>query len=283
MGIRRAFIFILSSVIFVAACSPAEPPSAVAAQAAETITLGGSGAGYVAVRLVANAYTQAHPGVRFDFTASSSANSGLNSLRTGGIDVAVLARAPTLEQIQANELARYTVVARDAVAVVVNPSVGLVDISTSQLRDLYAGKIKTWHELGVAGDEVTLLDRPEDETAKITMRLILGSDLVIHSSAVQLSKEPDMVKAVEKTAGAVGFFSAALLVATPSTGRVVRIDGITPDVAAIRAGTYPAVRTITIAVNTSAADRSPLAGFLAYLGSREAADLLSAAGFAPLP
>lgn len=280
MGLRRTFICLLSSVFIAAACAPGGPSSTSPAVTVETVRFGGSGAGYPAIRVLADAYVRAHPGVRLEFVASSSASSGVLALREGALDVAVLARALTTQE--SDESIKYVAIARDAVAVVVNPTVGLVDLSTAQLRDLYAGKTQNWRELGVAGDEITLLDRPEDETAKIALRLVIGTDVVTPMTAVVLAKEPDMVKAVEKTAGAVGFFSASLLTATPSIGRAIRIDGVAPDVAAIRAGAYLAVRVVGIAVSRSSADRAPLAGFIEYLGSRAASDVLTAAGFAPL-
>lgn len=282
MVMRRAFLTVLSSVMLVTACSQAQPLKSAAPLAAETVTFGGSGAGYPGIKLLAAAYAKTHGELHFEFLAGSTGDSGMSMMRAGTVDVAVLSRTSTAVENQ-DKTIRYVAVASDAIAVVVNPSVGLVDLSTSQLRDLYTGKIKTWGQLNVAGDEVTLLDRPEDETAKIVMRVLFGPDLAIDRSAVQLAKESDMVTAVQRTAGAIGFFSSSLLAATPSIGHAIRIDGIAPDVNGIRSGNYRAIRTVTIAMRVPTAERTSLAGFLSYLGTREAADLLLAAGYAPLP
>lgn len=279
-----ALALLLSSALLVAACLPAGTTVAVPARGDE-LRFAGSGAAYPAVRLLADAYAKTAPHVRVHFDESSTGSSGLRSLASGAVDVAVMGRAPTSEEARGTGTARYLVVGRDAVAVVVNSAVGVTDLTTAQLRGLYAGTFRTWRDLGGSGNAIVLLDRPEDETAKIALRLILGPDLVVHTSAVQLAKEPDMIRALEATAGAIGFFSSSTVIARPSIGRAVRIDGVAPDVAAIRAGTYRAVRTIAIATNTSTPPgaTSALGGFLAFAASQEATTLLAHAGFAPPP
>lgn len=250
--------------------APSERPS--------TIIVGGSGAAYPALKVMTETFTKHDPAVRFEYRPSSTTGAGARLLAAREIDIASLglplAEVPT-------DLVTYPV-ALDAVAVVVHPAVPVDALTVSQLRAIYSGTATSWAQIGVASTEpLIVLDRPEDETAKIVFRKVLGPELRITSSAVSLAKESDMVKAVDATAGSIGFFSYSYVAQALVRARPVTLDGAPPTVAAVRAGAYPATRLISFAVRRDDAARSPIRDVVESLSSDAFARALEAAGYAP--
>lgn len=278
-GDRGRGALVAAFLTLAGACAPAAlAPSAPAP--AGRITIGGSGAAYPAIKLVTDAFVAAAPRVTVEYTPSSSGPAGAQLLADGKVDLASLAQPLTATQA-GSALATWPV-ATDGVAVAVHPSVALSALTSTQLRDIYSGKVREWRDLGVGGaPALVVLDRPEDETAKIALRTLLGPQLAVTPSALSMSKETDMVKAVETTPGAIGFFSLSYLVDKPGRARAVAIDGVMPSPLTIGNGTYPVTRPILVAARTADAQRSPLRELLAFLATGAATKILEAGGYGP--
>lgn len=247
---------------------------------AGTITVSGSGSAYPAIKIVTDAFIAADPGVEVTYTPSSTGRAGALLAVGGKVDVAALGQ-PLPGDLAGRGLATWPV-ATDAVVVAVHPSVALSAITSDQLRSIYSGAIQSWADLGVMGaPPLVVLDRPEDETGKIALRGVLGPTLVISSSALTMSKEADMVKAVESAPGAIGYFSLSHHVGSPDRTRVLSLDGITPSARSIHDGTYPVTRPILLAASRAVAERTPLRELLAFLSSRAATAALERGGYGP--
>lgn len=261
--------------ILLAACGPARPATPSPAPLAGKIVVGGSGAAYPLLQILSREFSLAYPSATFEFRPSSTTGAGLQLVSSGDLDVAGLAR--DLTPAEAAIPVELHWVASDAIAVAVNPSVKLSSLSTKQLRDIYTGRVRTWEQLGASDGEIVVIDRPEDETAKIVMRRIFGADLAIDPAAVSMSREVDMVAAVEKTPGAIGYFSVSYIIEKPSRARAVAIDGVPATLTTLADGSYPAVRRIGLVVRPGAA---PLTrAFVAFVASTGPRSSLEAAGY----
>ena len=51
------------------------------------------------------------------------------------------------------------IVAKDGIAVVVNPANPVANLTTEQVRDIFNGKIKNWNEVGGADHPITVVSR----------------------------------------------------------------------------------------------------------------------------
>ncbi len=275
---RRSMKWMLAMALALAlaACGGTSPgPSALVGR----IVIGGSGGGYPVLQIVVDQFTARNPGVAIEFRPSSTTYAGIQQAADRQIDVASIGREPTTSEARPGTEIHWA--ALDGVAIAVHPGVKLDAITAAQLRDVYAGKIRDWSALGIAGGgEIVLIDRPEGETAKIAIRRVLGADLRIAPSAVLMPREADAVMAVEKTSGAIGYYSVSYVLARPGGSRMLALDGVLPQLARLQDGTYPVTRPIGIVVSGAALDRSPLREFVAFVDGGRAATALGAAGFA---
>ena len=123
----------------------------VGAAQAETVTVNGSTTVLPAMQLVAESFMKANPNITITISGTGSGN-GIKALMDGTTDIAMSSR--DLKKKEADDLAkaghkpiRYTV-AYDAIIPVVNTKNTVKELTLDQLRDVYAGKIKDWKELG---------------------------------------------------------------------------------------------------------------------------------------
>jgi phosphate transport system substrate-binding protein len=102
----------------------------------------------------AEAYHQVEPEVSISVTGGGS-GTGIAALINGTVDLANASRQikpEEREQAEANGIIPVEfVVARDAIAIIVNPSNPVEQLTIGQLSDIYRGKIVNWS--GVGGDD----------------------------------------------------------------------------------------------------------------------------------
>ena len=118
---------------------------------AGTVTVNGSTTVLPAMQQVAEAFMAAHKDVTVTISGTGSGN-GIKALRDKMTDVAMTSRDMKAKETQDFEShgmkpVRFTV-AYDAIIPVINKANPVAELSKEQLRDIYAGKIKSWKEVG---------------------------------------------------------------------------------------------------------------------------------------
>ncbi|RJR46405.1 MAG: hypothetical protein C4576_11005, partial [Desulfobacteraceae bacterium] len=98
----------------------------------------------------AEEYMRKRPDVRISVTGGGS-GTGITALMNGTAHIANASREMKEEEIRAARAngiePREIVVARDAIAIVVNPSNPVRSLTMQQISDIYTGKITNWREL----------------------------------------------------------------------------------------------------------------------------------------
>jgi phosphate transport system substrate-binding protein len=110
----------------------------------------------------AEAYQDEHANTRIAVTGGGS-GTGIAALINGTVDIANASRQIKQEEITQAEANNVTpvehVVARDAIAVIVNPSNPVNHLTLQQISDMYTGKITNWQQVGGENRPVVLLSR----------------------------------------------------------------------------------------------------------------------------
>lgn len=213
------------------------------------IKVSGSGTTLPLVRLLASAYPDRS--VEFEYLPGLHSAAGIEGVASGAIDIGLVSRELTDEE-RALGLT-YTVLSNDGLVIAVHPSVGVRELTTEQVRDIYRGRYSNWKELGGADLPIVVLDRNEDESAKIVLRkYVLGSSLEVTASAAVLSHEPDMISALSSTPGSIGYFSLGAAVHQRVPVDVVALDGVRPSIETLLSGEYRVVRPLGIVTRPDA-------------------------------
>lgn len=246
--LARTVAAIAATLCFaVAGCGSGEEREPAAALRAR---VSGSNVTLPLVRLLAHEYPDRS--VEFEFLPGLHTAGGVQGVAGGELDIGLVSRELTDEE-RALGL-RYVLLSNDALVVAVHPTVGVKTLTSEQVRGIYSGRYRSWQELGGPDLPIVVLDRNEDESAKIALRAhVLGHSLEVTSAAAVLSHEPDMIAAVASTPGAIGYFSLGAAVSQNVAVDLIALDGVAPTVENVKSGRYRAVRPLGVVTRPDSA------------------------------
>ncbi len=266
---------ILSASLFLAACTESSEITD-GRNAGEQIRVSGSGTCLPLLRLLSE--SDAGGPSEFVYLPGLHSGGGIKGVANGDLEIGAVSRALTPEEEKLG--LRYTLLSRDGLVIAVHPSVPIKGLTSQQVRDIYAGMYSNWTELGGPDLPITILDRNEDESAKIVLREhVLGKDLEITPKAVNLYYEPDMIEGLQSTVGAIGYFSLGYGISQEIPVTMLELDGVAPTVANIENGTYTVIRPLGVVTAADAGEH--VNEFLTQATSAEAVELIKNRGFAP--
>ena len=237
---------------------------------AETMRIGGTGAGVVTLTALSGAI-QDRTGVAVGRLPSLGSAGGMRALADGRIDIAVIGRAMTQEESKGG--ARVAMVLRTPFVFVtsepVAPSMGVEEIVAA-----YADLRARWP----SGRPVALLLRQRsDGDAMLLDRLVPGMAAAVERARkrpeVPVSVvDDDNAEMAERMRGSLATMSYSQLMIEERRVRVVRVNGVDPSLETFATGQYPYGRSFLLVVPqrpSGAAER-----VLAFLGSAAGAEAL---------
>lgn len=227
----------MALVLWLAGCATVPGPGP------QVVRVGGSDTMGILLLRWAEEFMRLNPGVVVE-TSGGGSGRGIDGLISGDLDVAAASRPMLPEEVRRLH-DRHGVLgvgfrcARDAVSVYLNPLNPVRELSLRELRDVYAGRVRSWREIA-GGDDVPveLLGRPPvSGTHRLFRDLVLESDS-FSPALVALPTTSAICDRVAGARGAVGYGGIAW-----GRGLVhLRVDGVAPTPEAVRSGAYPLAR-----------------------------------------
>jgi phosphate transport system substrate-binding protein len=270
-------IAIAASVVTVLSACSGVPSIEEVVRPGSPIRISGSGTTQPLLRVLTDAYPVAD--VEFAYLPGLHSGGGIEGVRRGDLDLGAVSRG--FEGDEASYGLDLTVLATDALAVAVHPSSEVDNLTSRDLRDIYGGVIRNWADLGGPDLPITLLDRPEEESAKKILRTsVLGDDFVVADHAVQMYYEADMLDAIQASRGSIGYVSYGLGVTSDADVVYVALDGVVPSVETVSDGSYQMTRELGVVTSPDA--RQEVSDFLDWATGEEAGALLAENGYGPV-
>jgi phosphate transport system substrate-binding protein len=236
---RRLAAFLCLAATLLASCTQpqlATPPAPV------VLHLAGSTSMQPLLHDLAAAYSASYPYVSFDF-AEMGSTAGLEALRRGNADLALVSRELTPEEEvdpqSGKRLLAYTVIAQDGIALIVNERNPVRSLGQHELRKVFTAQVTDWADLGSPAGRITVVSR-EDGSATRTVfeELVMNGRPVTPMAIIMLGSQAvrDYVAAHE---GAIGYVS----IGYPGQGvTALAIEGVQPSRETIEDGSYPLTR-----------------------------------------
>lgn len=230
----------------------------------EGITMAGSTAFQPFAEKLAEQYMMTHPEVSITVQGGGSALGVQTALSgTAQIGMADLVKLPA----EADAL-KSLIVARDGIAVVVNPVNTLSALTMDQIRDIFNGKINNWKQVGGADHPIAVVSREAGSGTRSSFEQIVGEVKLTDNALIQ-NANGTVRETVAKDANAIGYVSHGLI---SERIKAETVEGVPCTEAAIMAGTYKLVRPIFLLTK---ADASPACNaFLDYILSPEGQGLI---------
>lgn len=223
-------------------------------------------------------FEKLNPRVRTRFAATEGAEP-LAALADGSADIAVLGRTLKPEEKEWSG----TVVGWEGIAVMVNASNRVTDVTTKQITDLFAGKARTWDELGGLESKISVIHREEGKGVRpyLEQQLNLVGKLVNGKGVVEPDKEA--IRIVSGNLNAVSYVNLSTGLGNVNVGvpiRLLSINKVDPELSNVSSGAYPLRRPLVLVTKTPP---SPVAkAFIDFMLDKEGQKTVLEEDFVPL-
>ena len=220
-------------------------------------------------------FKSVQPDITIGYTGSGS-GAGITGVLDGTCDLGLSSRA--LSDDEKAQGAVENIVAKDGVAIIVNPENPVTDLTTEQVAQIYTGEITNWSELGGDDAPIAVLGRDAASGTRGAFEEILGiEDQCVYLN--EYSSTGDVVGNVASNPNAIGYAS---LSAVDESVVAVAINGVVPTEETVADGSFEIQRPFVI-VTVEGKELSPAAqAFLDYAMSAEAAPIIESAGVVPV-
>jgi phosphate transport system substrate-binding protein len=239
----------------------------------------------------AERYQALHPEVRISVTGGGS-GTGSASLINKTVDIANASRKIKEEEIaeaQANGVEPVEhIIARDAIAVIVNPANPVRQLTLKQISDIYSGKISNWSEVGGEDRPIVRLSRETNSGTHVyfletVIRLGNSEDKTLFSmDTLLLPSSEGIIAEVRQNPNAIGYDGLGyvpedlkmIAIAEEPGGAYVR-----PSIPTVNDKTYPIARDLYM--YTDGEPSGIVKEYLDWILESEAQEIVAELGFVP--
>jgi phosphate transport system substrate-binding protein len=237
-----------------------------------TIRISGGTAHIPVMKAAAERIMRNHPDIHISIAGGGS-GVGIKQVGEGLVDIGNSGRTPSDAEVRKYDLKMFKW-ALDGVGVVVNPQNPVRALTTAQLKEVFAGNITNWKQLGGSDKGIDLYTRDEASgTREVFWKKALGKG-DISSRANVVPSNGAMKTAIANDPLGIGFISVGHIDATVTP---VALDGVAPTLDTVRQGTYKVARGLYS--NTKGDPTGLVRKFIDYLLSPEGQQLAAQKGF----
>jgi phosphate transport system substrate-binding protein len=291
---NRHFLFaiIISVLLFSASCGPASSSTETASDSSANYIENKGSDTIVNLALAwAERYQAEHPEVRISVTGGGS-GTGIASLINGTVDIANASRQIKEEEIaeaQGNGVEPVEhIIARDAIAVIVNPQNPVSQLTLKQISDIYSGKINNWSEVGGEDRPIVRLSRETNSGTHVyfletVLRLGNSDDKTLFSmDTLLLPSSEGIIIEVRQNPNAIGYDGLGYVPEDLKMIAIAEQEGgayVLPSIPTVNDKTYPIARDLYM--YTDGEPTGIIKDYLDWILDAEAQEIVAELGFVP--
>ena len=218
-------------------------------------------------------FAEVQPGITINYTASGS-SAGITGAKDGTCDIGLASR-----DLKDGETGvKPITVAKDGIAIVVNPQNPVANLTVEQIAQLATGEITNWSEVGGNDGQVVFMGREAGSGTRDGFESITGTEDACKYQN-EYTSTGEVIAAVASNPNAIGYAS---LSSVDETVKAITVDGVAPTEETVLDGTYAIQRNFNFIVSDSAELSDAANAFVQWATSAEASDLIAGAGAVPL-
>lgn len=262
-----------AALCLAAACALAGMPAQ-----ADKLSIGGTGNALGAARLLADAYTRLHPSDQITVLPSLGSSGAIKATAAGKLGLGLSSRALKEDELAAGLVA--TEYAKSATVFAVAANLKLTGVSLAQIEQLYAGTLSTWPN----GTSARPIIRQADDDNTVQVKKLspaMNSALALAEQRPGLPAaftDQEAADKIENIPGAVGVTTLALIKSEGRHLRALALDGIEPNEANCRSGTYPVALVKRFYLVTQTTPAASVQRFINFIRSPDGTAILKQTG-----
>lgn len=237
-----------------------------------TITMSGSTSMEKLANAAAEAFMNHNEGVTVsaEFVGSSA---GVEQVIAGTVDIGNASR--NLKESEKSQGAVENIVALDGIAVILDKSNTVANLTKDQLISIYTGVTRKWSEVGGEDQPVVVVGRESGSGTRGAFEELLGiEDLCKYSN--EINSTGGVMAKVATIPGAIGYVSLDI---PDDTVNTVQLEGSAPTAENVKAGKYFLSRPFIMATVGDISTQSEIVqAFFDFLESVEGKALIQSVG-----
>ena len=219
------------------------------------------------------AFKEVQPDVQIQYTGSGS-SAGITSAQDGTADIGLASRDLKDDETGVKKIT----VAKDGIAIIVNPDNPVADLSIEQIAQIFTGEITNWSELGGSDGQVVPIGREAGSGTRDGFESITDTEDACKYQN-ELTSTGEVIASVASNPNAIGYTS---LSAVDDTVKALTVGGVAPSEATVLDGTYAIQRNFNFILSDSTELSEAAQAFVDWATSTEASDLIAGAGAVPV-
>jgi phosphate transport system substrate-binding protein len=234
----------------------------------------------------AEAFMKKNAGASIAVTGGGS-GVGLSAIISGTTDIAQSSRAMKMDEKlkmqEAGKAFKEVIIAYDALAVIVNPSNKVNQVTREQLEGIFTGKITNWKEIGGDDAKIVVYSRETSSGTYEFFKEHVLNKKNFSASALLMPATGAIVQSISQTKGAIGYVGLAYIEKSVKPLKVSYDKGKTfvdPKVETAMDKTYPVTRPLYYYYLTKI--EKTVSPFLNYILSAEGQKVVLETGYVPL-
>ncbi len=287
--LKRAFAFclILAVVSVMTACGDNdENKGDTGAAGTDSIVITGSSSAAGLVKALGNdfkeEYKDKYPDLEFKITDEDS-GSAIDAVRSGKADIGLVSRAVTDEEKSLVD--DIEVFAMDGIAVIANKNCNIENLTVSQAKKIFSGRIINWSDVGGENTKINVYSREESSGTRNEFLNLLGLNSIFDTTrekkltdrATVYNSSEEVKKAVAGDKSGIGYIS---MIALDKTVKDIAVDDVKINAQNVGDENYKLVRNFSFVI---AKDESEAADdFIDWVLSAKGQQAVEAAGYVPI-
>lgn len=216
-------------------------------------------------------YREVDSAVTVNYSGTGS-GAGIEAVLSGVCDIGLSSRA--LKQSEIEQGAQGHLIALDGIAVIVNPTNPVSDLTREELADIFSGRISNWAQVGGADAPIAVFGREAGSGTRDAFEERIDlRDIAVYTNIY--SSTGDIVGSITANPNAIGYISLA---GVRYGVRALSVDGIACSEETLRSGQYTISRPFLFVTDANRPLSPAARAFLDYAMSGSVRGYISLAG-----
>ena len=221
------------------------------------------------------AFKEVQPGVTVNYTGSGS-GAGITGAQEGTCDIGLASRDLKEDETGVSQIT----VAKDGIAIIVNPENPVSDLSLEQIAALATGTTANWSEVGGNDAQVVFMGREAGSGTRDGFESITGTEDACKYQN-EYTSTGEVVAGVASNPNAIGYASLSAVTGDDSV-KTLTVGGVAPSEDTVLDGSYAIQRNFNFIISDSTPLSDAAQAFVDWATSTEASDLIAGAGAVPV-